>query len=100
MELFEALARTVVRISSCVRDIAIIEEAALLAPDLAAVVEFDLDSASGCYKLTVSEFRVSVYSVAGPSPSPGPVFSSGSYYECRNLRHCHGLLLLETLHQG
>ena len=38
--------------------------------------------------------------VAGPDPSPGPVFSSGSYYECRNLRHCHGLLLLETLYQG
>ena len=94
----EHQARTLVRISSCVRDIAVIEEAALLAPGLAAVVEFDLDSASGCYKLTLSEFRVSVYSVAGPSP--GPVFSSGSYYECRNLRHCHGLLLLETLHQG
>ena len=92
--------RTVVQSSSSVRDIAVIEEAALLSPGLAAVVEFDLDSASGCYKLTLSEFRVSVYSVSGPDPSPGPVFSSGSYYECRNLRHCHGLLLLETLHQG
>ena len=96
----EHQARTLVRISSSVRDIAVIEEAALLCPGLAAVVEFDLDSASGCYKLTLSEFRVSVYSVAGPSPSPGPVFSSGSYYECRHLRHCNGLLLLETLHQG
>ena len=53
-------ARTVVQTSSSVRDIAVKEEVVLLSPSLVAVVEFDLDSALGCYKLTLSEFRLSV----------------------------------------